>query len=223
MNKISMFLKVKNKIIHVKNIFFTSLNFFYHKFIRKISPPKLSIENDKILIHLGCGPIDLEGYINVDTIPYAHVHHVQDVSNLNVFPDEYADLIYACHVLEHISHIETVKILKEWRRVLKNGGILRLSVPDFDKLLDIYFLENRNIISIIGPLMGGQDNIYNYHKAVFNEKYLIELLKVVGFKNIRHWTPNEVHLIKRVEDWSTKLYEFNSKKHYISLNLEAIK
>ncbi len=87
-----------------------------------------------------------------------------------MFPDEYADLIYASHVLEHISHNEVLKVLKEWYRVLKKGGILRLSVPDFDKLIDVYLTEEKDIRAIIGPLMGGQDNPYNFHKSVFNEK-----------------------------------------------------
>jgi len=44
----------------------------------------------------------------------------------------------------------------EQSRILKKGGILRLSVPDFDKLVAVYNSEKKDIRTIIGPLMGGK-------------------------------------------------------------------
>src|SRR5262245_65752833 len=56
----------------------------------------------KVLLHLGCGFIDSAEFTNVDAEPLAHVHHVRDVRDLSVFPDQSVDLVYACPVFEHI-------------------------------------------------------------------------------------------------------------------------
>jgi hypothetical protein len=54
--------------------------------------------------------------------------------------------------------------------------LLKISVPDFDEILNIYKNNNSDMNSIIQPLMGGQDYKYNFHCVMFNEKYLTEFL-----------------------------------------------
>ena len=58
------------------------------------------------------------------------------------------DLIYACHVVEHLDQEETNKFFNECKRVLKPGGIIRIVVPDFDKLVDSYN-QNHDVDSFI--------------------------------------------------------------------------
>ncbi|MGC8888265.1 MAG: class I SAM-dependent methyltransferase [Verrucomicrobiia bacterium] len=212
------------KIRRILGIIYRNLKFTLSEEVkRKILPPKLPRNiNGKVYIHLGCGAINAKGFINVDILPYSHVHYIQQVEDLSIFPDEYADLIYASHVLEHISHNDVSKVLKEWHRVLKKEGILRISVPDFDKLINVYFSEDKDIKSIIGPLMGGQDNPYNFHKSVFNEKYLKELLLAVGFKEMRQWESEKVEM-HEFQDWASLPIRPNNKEYFISLNIEAIK
>lgn len=188
---------------------------------RRLHPPALP-KTDKVYIHLGCGEINAPGFINVDVIPYSHVHYVQEVDDLSIFPNKYADLIYASHVLEHISHRKITEVLKEWYRVIKEGGVLRLSVPDFDKLIAIYSAEGEDIGAIIAPLMGGQDHTYNFHKTVFNENYLSEILLSAGFKEVRRWNPEEVKL-HSFDDWASEPITYKGKKYPISLNIEAVK
>lgn len=215
------FIKKLRKILGIiyRNIKFT----FFEEVKREITPPKIPKNPDgMIYIHLGCGPINAKEFINVDIKPYSHIHHISTVENLSIFPDEYADLIYASHVLEHISHIKLLHVLKEWHRVLKKGGILRISVPDIDKLINVYFSEAKNIKPIIGPLMGGQDNSHNFHNSVFNENYLIELLLSAGFREVRGWKPEEVEL-HSFEDWASRPIKVEEREYFISLNLEAVK
>lgn len=212
------------KIRRVLGIVYRNFKFtFFEEVKREILSPKLPKNpNGKIYIHLGCGAINAQGFINVDLRPFSHVHYIQEVENLSIFPDEYADLIYASHVLEHISHSKLSEVLQEWQRVLKKGGILRISVPDFEKLVNVYFSERNDIKSIIGPLMGGQDNSYNFHKSVFNENYLKELLLLSGFREVRHWKPEEVEL-HSFEDWASHPIKVKTTEYLISLNIEAVK
>ena len=56
----------------------------------------------KVLIHLGCGDINSPEFINVAVRSAPHVDYIRVVTDLSIFPDNYADLGYACHLLEHI-------------------------------------------------------------------------------------------------------------------------
>jgi predicted SAM-dependent methyltransferase len=190
---------------------------------RMVVVPKLPKNaNGKVFIHLGCGDIASPEFINVDARPGPHVHYICDVTDLSIFPDGYADLVYASHVLEHVRHNGLKKTLWEWRRILKPGGILRLSVPDFDKILHIYQSSARRIDSILGPLMGGQDHKYNVHYSVFNQEYLTDRLREAGFREIRQWDPDSV-ANHNFRDWANSDIVQNGRAFPVSLNLEAVK
>ncbi len=190
---------------------------------RLVVKPKLPENPDgKILIHLGCGDIASSEFINVDALPAPHVHYICDVTDLSIFPDNYADLVYACHLLEHIRRDELRKTLWEWRRILRPGGILRLSVPDFDALIDIYRACDNDIDGIAAPLMGSQSHSYDVHHSVFNLKYLSDSLTAVGFRSVRKWDPNQVDY-HDFEDWASKPIERGGKNYQVSLNVEGIK
>ena len=193
---------------------------FKFKLKRIANKPKLPINQDgKILIHLGCGDQNDKRFINVDALPFPHVHYVRNVEKLYFFRDNYADLIYTCHTLEHISHQEISNTLKEWRRVLKVGGTLRISVPNLDNLINIYKEKNCKITTIEHALMGGQNYEYNYHKSVFNQDYLSKLLLAAGFRKVNLWNPENA-IYYSFDDWASRKIE---GKYDISLNLEATK
>lgn len=50
-------------------------------------------------------------------------------------PDDYADEIYSGHLLEHYSRDDAPKALAEWKRVLKPGAVLTVTIPDVGKAL----------------------------------------------------------------------------------------
>ena len=195
------------------------LSFIKRMLIRPELPKN---QNGKIYVHLGCGDIASPEFINVDASPASHIHYVCDVKDLSVFPDDYCDMVYACHVLEHIPYNDLRKVLWEWKRILKPHGVLRLSVPDFDKILDIYTCFSRDIMSILGPLLGGQEDKYNVHHSIFNSKYLSAKLREVGFRGIREWDPQHVSN-HNFHDWADRQIILEGKAFPISLNLEAVK
>lgn len=193
------------------------------RFKRSCIQPQLPENPDgKILIHLGCGDVNSPEFINIDARPAPHVHYVCDVTDLSIFPGNYADLVYACHLLEHIRRNNLRKTLWEWRRILRPGGILRLSVPDFDALIDIYRACDNDIDGIAAPLMGGQDYAENIHYSIFNLKYLSRLLGEVGFRSVEEWDPDHVPN-HDFNDWASKALERDGKRYRVSLNVEAIK
>ena len=184
--------------------------------------PRSSSPDGTLNLHLGCGRINAPGFINIDMAPMRHVHLVQDVSNLRRFRSESVDLIYASHVLEHFSHLRTSTILREWIRVLKPGGVLRLAVPDLDVLLEIYLLNQRRISSVQGMLYGGQDYPGNAHYAGFNFESLASMLEEAGLCKPSRWGPFR-DLEPYSLDHSCHEIEVGSSAILVSLNVEARK
>ena len=176
---------------------------------------------DELYLHLGCGRIDHPKFVNVDAVPFPHVHYVRGLEDLSPIAGDAAALVYACHCLEHFSYPSVPTILTEWRRVLRPGGILRLSVPDFDRLLAIYRAHD-DVTDIQAALLGGQDSRYNYHKAVFTRRSLGDMLVSAGFHDVREWTPGSSDLTT-FDDWSGRKVPIHGTDYEISLNLEAVK
>lgn len=181
-------------------------------------------------LHLGCGAKYIEGYIHVDKNNLSHIDYVCDLSDLSVFEDESVELIYASHVLEYYSFIEVIPVLKEWYRVLKKNGILRLSVPDFDKLIKVYELTNSNIDRIIGPMFGRMEiNDFDstkliFHNTVYNRKKLESVLSESGFQSLIDWNWRNVEH-SEIDDYSQAYFPHMDKENglMISLNIEAKK
>lgn len=208
--RILVWINVKIKIGRIK-----LKRFFFEASIPKQAEGKLNL-------HLGCGAVDHKMFINIDGYPHPHVHYLQQIDSLPQFKDKSVDLIYASHCLEHFSYLDTKHVLTEWHRVLKAGAILRLSVPDFDKLIDIYTLHHRDPDVILPQLMGGQNNKYNYHLTALSLVNLTRLLKDVGFNEIKGWIPGSDDLTT-FDDFSIYKKEIAGNWHEISLNIEATK
>jgi len=215
-----LFNKIKLNLNYLLgNIRSTLINYLWYKRLRSL--PKHP--HDKILLHIGCGEINAPYFINIDARPLPHVHIVTtNLKKFKMIPDNAVDFIYMSHILEHISHRDTIDTLNELRRILKPNGTLRISVPDFDKMIHIYQSTNNCMESMEQALMGGQDYPYNYHYAVFNKEHLSNKMRTAGFTNIREWDPNncEYH---DFDDWANGTICWNGREYPISLNLEATK
>ena len=174
-------------------------------------------------LHLGCGKRFIPEFVHIDAVDYPHVDHVATIDNLSFLPTDSVDLIYNCHVLEHFKRRDVVRVLQEWYRVLKPGGVLRVSVPDFSKLCQVYQSEG-NIDRVIGALFGRQDYLYNIHYNVFDFSSIKRDLEEAGFINVRQydWKTTE-HA--DVDDYSQAYIPHMDKDNglLISLNVECEK
>jgi predicted SAM-dependent methyltransferase len=181
---------------------------------------KLGVQG--LRVHLGSGPINMQGWVNVDARAYDHVHVVSDGFDLHEFSDGSISEIYLCHVLEHFSFIEAEKLLISLRLKIRPGGIIRISVPCFDKLVKIYEESDRNINNIKYALMGGQEYKYNFHKSLYTSLFLKNLLMQCGFREIKEWDDITDFGVK-IGDWSSGTFDTKSGPLPISLNLKGIK
>lgn len=88
-------------------------------------------------LHLGCGSNILPGWLNTDKSRTLGAEHL-DASQRFPVEDETFDFVFAEHLFEHLSYEEGKHMLSECFRVLKKGGILRLSLPLLDFLTKLY-------------------------------------------------------------------------------------
>jgi predicted SAM-dependent methyltransferase len=179
--------------------------------------------NNALRLHVGCGPIDIAGWVNIDARPFPHVHIASNSVALAEFADGAVGEIYLCHVLEHFSFEEVDELLATYQKKLSSGGVLRLSVPDFDLAIAAYQASGADLEFIRMSLMGGQDYEFNYHKSVFNEKLLTKLLIKAGFSEVLPWNASN-DFGCNLGDWSDGQIKKKGVGAFpISLNLKAIK
>jgi predicted SAM-dependent methyltransferase len=190
---------------------------------------ELQRSNEPVQLHLACGKRNIPGFLHIDRDQYGHVDHVCDIGNLEPVPDYSVNLIYCCHALGYFDFKQVPDVLKEWNRVLRPGGTLRLSVPDFNKVIQIYG-QNRDMSLLYGFLYGryvhaGQlSGRAIYYRIIFNYESLGRFLADSGFENYRcyDWRAT-IH--KDYDDYSQAYIPHMDKDNgtMMSLNIEVDK
>jgi len=175
-------------------------------------------------LHLGCGKRHLPGqdWLNIDNRADVGADMVMDVTHLDDISAGTVELIYACHVLEHVPRNQTLDVLREWRRVLKPGGLLRLAVPDFRAIARLYRDDKVPLWRLIGPLVGRQDYPENTHYNIFDYDYLAWHLEQAGFHSVTTWTLADWGLDAPCWGWDD-YSQATIDARGISLNVEAIR
>src|SRR5262249_5928010 len=97
-----------------------------------------------IKVHLGCGKRIFARYVHIDLADYSHIDYRHDIRQLPMLESGSVSLIHASHCLEYFDRMEVLPVLSEWRRVLRPGGIIRLAVPDFAALAQVY-VKHQNL------------------------------------------------------------------------------
>lgn len=160
-------------------------------------------------INLGVGPfpihqqhLDIMGNIDDWILVDKYVKHPKiknwDAEKLIEVPDNSVDIFYASHLLEHLPHKNIKKDLTLWFKKMKEGGKLVINVPDLnwvaneilkyeggEKLTSSYFTEFEGDHGLLSILYGSQVHAGEFHRSGFTEKSIREVLKDVGFWNIK--------------------------------------
>lgn len=173
-------------------------------------------------IHLGCGNLYLDEYINIDIDINSKADINIDITNLSIFKKNNIEEIYICHVLEHIKRNKIINFILELNRVLKINGTLRISVPDFKKIVYIYS-NNNKLYNLNGLLNGGQKDEYDNHLSTYDFAILSEILNICGFDNIKEYDCN-TFLNEDQDDYSKSYIPHMDKNGVLmSLNIICIK
>jgi ubiquinone/menaquinone biosynthesis C-methylase UbiE len=146
-----------------------------------------------------------------------------------MFGDSTVAEIYSSHSFHYFDYFEADEVLREWKRILRRNGVLRLSVPDFDALVRIYSLSQKSIATIMGPLFGRwptDGGNYIYAKTTYNLESLREKLEIAGFSDIETYSsPRFLESIDpNYDDHSLSYFPHMDREGIqVSLNLVARK
>jgi predicted SAM-dependent methyltransferase len=173
-----------------------------HAVRRGIVSRYLSSTNEPRL-QIGSGPNGLDGWLNSDLIS-GDIY--LDLSRRLPLPDASFRYVFGEHVVEHLSEAAGERLLGELYRVLRPGGVLRLTTPDLRKIIAIYEDRNRVVghddyARFLGDLTGkplerpGQ--VFNCylrswgHRYIYDEEDLGCKLRKQGFSSIERRDPGQ--------------------------------
>ena len=225
-----------------------------------MKPQELS--SDLIRVHLGCGLITPPGWVNVDgswnarlakypilrrmlhllrvtSSDKIEVHwnpnvFIHDVRRRLPFRDSSASTVYSSHLFEHLYFEESQQLMRECFRVLTEGGVLRVVVPDLRSIVLEYLgerqigkpsssdaqlcpadrLNHRLLMRSPAPPMGNlfyrlysSWKDFHAHKWMYDADSLMHLMKSAGFTEVQQMPPHEsrIESIEQVEDPSRVL------------------
>lgn len=161
-----------------------------NKYIKK----ELILKKNKL--HIGCGDIHLNDFINVDFRATKATDITLDCISLNYFNPESMSLIYSNAFFEHVYRPQQLPCLKSCYRTLSNKGILLFTgIPNFEEITKAYLTKQKGIFSKTFDTF----DVYRYthgnpeqspdwwleqlHKAIFDVETAENLLISAGFTN----------------------------------------
>lgn len=170
--------------------------------------------DSKLYLNLGCynKPFP-KPFVNVDVRPYPETmcDVCDDVRTLNEFKDNSVDLIFNSHLFEHLNKEDRIQALKTWYRVLKPGGILRISVPDFEAIAAHYFYW-KDLKYLQAMIHGSQKHPFDFHYYSYDFATLAKLLEENGFCNVRAYNFSKEWPHNYIDDYSQSFYPDYAKK-----------
>jgi predicted SAM-dependent methyltransferase len=139
--------------------------------------------NSELKLHIGSGPLHLDGWINIDNAQYEGVDRVLDVTA--GLPFEEVSFIFAEHFIEHLHYEAAERFLGECRRVLRDDGVLRLSTPNLDWVWTSHYrrhlLREQEVLAcfMLNRAFRGWG-----HQFLYNEGTLAAVLHAAGFETV---------------------------------------
>lgn len=150
-------------------------------------------------LHIGCGNIRLDGWVNVDLeSEVADLKH--DLREPFPYGDNSVDFIYSEHFIEHLTAQEGLKLLKEIYRVLKPCGVVRIATPNLNYTMFRYFFfwKRQSWFKKFGyEWIKTKAEMINIcfrewgHQYLYNHEELERRLREAGFTNIRRQKINK--------------------------------
>jgi predicted SAM-dependent methyltransferase len=182
-----------------------------------------------VLANIGCGPYPLADFVNVDLRRFSPDTLVWDCRRSLPFTTDSCRGIRIEHFVEHVDpRDELPSLLRECRRALVPGGVLRIIVPDAGRLLLAYAQGGRAAFDALGvpnpfpsDLPSAMDVVnhtfhqWHEHRWAYDEENLTARLHDSGFATTCRARFGESQLPPLAED---------RKEHApYSLYVEAIK
>lgn len=135
-------------------------------------------------LNIGCGKKFELGYCNIDLYENLIADKIMSALNLE-FDENKIEEIKAIQVIEHLNFFEAIYALSEFFRVLKPNGKIIIEIPDLERACQHYLNSNTEDKKRVLDWIYGSPHKGLQHKFCFPSFLFIEILKKIGFINIK--------------------------------------
>lgn len=147
--------------------------------------------NDLLKLHVGCGTVKLDGYVNIDLRQVKGVTDIIASCDNLPYAENTVDEIISYHLIEHFDEPEAKKVMSHWYSLLKDEGQCVIETPNViemaRKMISVY--ETEELVRP-GYIYGchdktGRETIVNdNHKWGYTQQSLRKYLLDIGFKYV---------------------------------------
>jgi predicted SAM-dependent methyltransferase len=162
---------------------------------------KKYLQEGKCKIYFGCGNVRQEGYINIDVRWTPAVDIMAKLEWCSRKFHGKCHEVYISHLLEHFnspgkamrdSSKTVLGALNLINTMLVPDGKIRIAVPDFRALAELYVKEDFPLFPRLhGRLMGEQNYPENQHACAFDRDFLEFCLKRCNYGDVQEWIPED--------------------------------
>jgi SAM-dependent methyltransferase len=171
--------------------------------------PRPADSTERVVLHVGCGAYKREKLhrlfhgpewreVRLDIDPAVEPDIVASITDMHVVADESVDAVWSSHNLEHLYAHEVPIALGEFRRVLKTGGLVLITLPDLQKVAELVCagkLVETAYHSPAGPITPldmiyghrasiRRGNVFMAHRTGFTAVTLAEQLRRCGLVRV---------------------------------------
>lgn len=197
----------------------------------------LRAEGASVRLHLACGKRFLPGWLHVDIDPWPHLDWRGPAERLPMLADGSVDEIYTCHHIGYYDRAELDAALREWHRLLRPGGRIRIATADFAAIVEEY-RAGRSLAAFDGLLHGryplaadslgegraaaGAERVPVFYRASHDLHTLSAALRAAGFREPRRYDWRETGHAD-VDDYAQAYLPHLDREagRLMSLNVEA--
>jgi predicted SAM-dependent methyltransferase len=150
-------------------------------------------------IHPGCQNVRKEGWVNVDLAGYP-VELRWNLLRPLPFAAGTVDAVFHEHLLEHFSLSDGFHLARDWHRVLKPGGVLRIGVPDAGTYVSSYAEGDGETLKALRPeaatkLLAVSALFYwPHHRTMYDFETMQLVLVAAGFEHVEQREFEETRL-----------------------------
>jgi predicted SAM-dependent methyltransferase len=145
-------------------------------------------------INVGNGPFKHDSWVNIDCrLSSGRESLAFDLRRRWPIGTSTAQFLFSEHVFEHFNYPDDIRhILAECKRVLRQGGVLRIIVPDAGRFLRAYYEKDDDFFCRLSGSSKLRMNAVNkvfrengFHKYAYDYEILKHLLSEAGFTEIQ--------------------------------------
>jgi predicted SAM-dependent methyltransferase len=160
-----------------------------------------------VKVNIGCGLDAYPGWQNFDNSPTIFLSRLpggrflfrtpawprsvirHDVVKKDLpFADNSVDCVYSSHAFEHLTYEASLAVARRCFRALRPGGVIRIAVPDFGRIVQDYLknpepLASQQFLHRMGMHAHWRGLLHpgHSHQQLFDKRSLCHMLREAGF------------------------------------------